>query len=261
MVRVEMPNSSAISPISRSAAGMLDMLRSQFTLTGRFVKGRVNARARVRLAKMTRRFQLAIFDLDGTLIDSAPDIADSLNQALAERGLPSYSTAAVTRMIGEGVDVLVERALGHAAHPEHSAVVAAFRESYGARPAAKTRPYAGLPELLHRARTAGIVLAIATNKPNEITKPILIALKLLPLFSVVIGAEPGLPRKPDPTVVRRILELTRVGPGGTLYVGDSLVDLATAQNAGVPAALVTWGYTDAAVLAQAAPEALCDSPE
>jgi len=211
--------------------------------------------------EMTRPCELCIFDLDGTLIDSAPDIADALNQALSERGLPAHSTARVTRMIGEGVDVLVERALGRPRHPEHAVVVAAFRRLYAAEPAAKTRPYAGLPELLQRARAAGLTLAIATNKPNDITKQILIALRLLPLFSVVIGAEPGLPRKPDPAAVRRILELLAVRPERTLYIGDSLVDLATAHNAGVPAALVTWGYTDPAVLALAAPEALCDSPD
>src|SRR5438309_1262840 len=146
-------------------------------------------------------FDLAIFDLDGTLIDSAGDIADALNAALGERGLPAHPLAAVRRMIGEGVEVLVERALGRAGHAEQATVVAAFRRLYAGNPAVRTRPYPGMVELLERARAAGITLAIATNKPNDLTKRILVALRLLPLFSVVVGAEPGLPRKPDPTAV------------------------------------------------------------
>src|SRR5207237_788840 len=106
----------------------------------------------------------------------------------------------------------------------------------------------------------GITLAIATNKRTDFTKQVLVALSLLPLFSIVMGEEPGLPRKPDPAIVRRILDLTEIPAGRTLYVGDSLVDLATARNAGVPVALVTWGYADRDALSAARPDHLIDSP-
>ncbi len=206
------------------------------------------------------RFDLAIFDLDGTLIDSAGDIADCLNLALCEVGRPPLLREQVVAMIGRGIDVLVERALGGPGHPEQARVAAAFRRHYADHPVGKTRLYPGLAELIERARAAGIVFAVATNKRTDITKQILVALGLLPLLTVVIGDEPDLPRKPDPASVRKILELTRIAPVRALYVGDSLVDLETARNAGLPCALVTWGYADRAALSAAGPDHLIDRP-
>jgi len=206
------------------------------------------------------RFDLVMFDLDGTLIDSAGDIASSLSVALAEVGLPPRAREQVVPLIGRGIEVLVERALGGPGHPAQARVTEAFRQHYAAHPVVHTRLYPGVGELLERARACGIVLAVATNKRTDICKQILVALGLLPLFTVVLGDEPALARKPDPARVHKILALTRIAPARSLYVGDSLIDLETARNAGVSAALVTWGYALRAALAAAGPDHLIDGP-
>jgi phosphoglycolate phosphatase len=205
-------------------------------------------------------YDLLIFDLDGTLIDSREDIADSINLALQDFGLPTHSIAAIAGMIGAGVAALVRRALDPAEHAQSEHVLARYREHYAARLVAKTRLYEGLEAILRRAHAGGLILAVATNKPEEYTGAILRHLGIRDLFQAVSGEREGKPRKPDPACVLEILSALGAPERRTLYLGDSLIDLETARAAGVPVALVSWGFTPRSVLQAAGPDHLLDTP-
>lgn len=203
--------------------------------------------------------ELLICDLDGTLIDSHEDIADALNLALVDTGLPRHTTAAVAGMIGGGLMSLVQQAIGTAVVGAEL-VLQRYRVHYAARLVAKTRLYAGLEEILREARARGLALAVATNKPDDFTRQILERLGILGLFAAVVGEREGRPRKPDPACVLEILAATRTAPDRALFLGDSCIDLETARAAGVPVALVSWGLTPRTVLAAAHPDHLVDTP-
>jgi phosphoglycolate phosphatase len=202
---------------------------------------------------------MVVFDLDGTLIDSREDIADALNAALADAGLPERSLLEVERMIGGGVSVLVARALGseHVLHAPR--VVAAFREHYARWQTRKTRPYPGVPALLAQLGQAGIQCAVLTNKPEDFARAILDHLGLATWFVEIAGEAPGTARKPDPGLLRAVLEQARAMPAASAYVGDGAIDVATARNAGVRSIAVSWGYGSREELARAAPDRLVDS--
>jgi len=203
---------------------------------------------------------LLICDLDGTLIDSHEDIADSINLALQDHGLPTHSTEAVISMIGGGLAALVHRALDPADHARSAQVLDRYRMHYGTRLLAKTRLYDGVEAVLRRAHSDGLTLAVATNKPQDFIHPILDGLGVLGLFEVISGERTGQPRKPDPSCVHEILSTTHAAKPRTLYLGDSRIDLETARAAGVPVALVSWGYTPRAELQAAGPDYLLDTP-
>jgi len=209
--------------------------------------------------RIPMRFDFAIFDLDGTVVDSHGDIAYALDAALAESGLPTHPMEDIEGMIGDGVGMLVARAL----LPEHAhqapQITTLFRAKYAANLVGKTRVYPGIREICEAARARGMRLAIATNKPTRFARAVVEQLGLSPLFAVVVGeGDPPLPRKPDPAMIDHVLAELGAQRERTLYVGDSLVDAQTAKNARIPLALVTWGYTARAALAQTAPDWLVD---
>jgi phosphoglycolate phosphatase len=183
------------------------------------------------------RYDLLIFDLDGTLIDSVGDIADSLNEVLARHGLPTHDDAAVARMVGSGVRELVRRALP-ANHPLDE-IVGEYRAHYSARPIGRTVLYPGVKETL---AALPMRKAVATNKPGALARRILDELGVVRQFVAVLGEDDVGRTKPDPLIVERLRGETP--RERTLYVGDSPVDAATARNAGVPLALVTYGYAE-----------------
>lgn len=191
-------------------------------------------------------YDLLVFDLDGTLIDSAGDIADSLNYALAAHGLPPHSDAAIIPMIGKGVTHLVTQAIGPA-HREHlEAVTATFRHRYRERPVGRTRLYPGVAETL--AALGPCAKAIATNKPGYLARSVVELLGVEGHFFAVLGEEDMVRRKPDPQVVHDLRARVGALPERTLFVGDSPIDAATAQAAGVDLCLVSYGYADRAEL-------------
>ena len=192
---------------------------------------------------------LLIFDLDGTLIDSAGDLHAALDRLLDELGRPPLSLAEVTRMIGDGVPKLVERALaatsleeGHGGTVDLAPATARFLELYEADPVRFTHPYADVPETLQRLAAAGYRLAICTNKPERATLHILAELGLAPLFEAVVGGDSLPVRKPDPAMLTTLLDRFGATPGNAILIGDSEVDMATAVAAGMPAVLMTYGY-------------------
>lgn len=178
-------------------------------------------------------YDLLIFDLDGTLVDTADDIADSLLETLAELGRPPIPRADIVAAIGNGVRKLVEKT----AAPPHEPVVEKFLETYSRRCLFRTKLYPGVAETLDTLAGRKVVL---TNKPLAMSLKILGALGIAHHFERVYGGDSLPVRKPDPEVVRRVMADT--GARRPVLIGDSGVDVATARAAGIPVIAVTYGY-------------------
>ncbi len=194
-----------------------------------------------------RAIRAAIFDLDGTLVDSLPDIAAHLNTALADAGLATYSHAEIRRWVGGGAAQLVRGAVGEDRVED---VLARFRTHYRASPYGRTNVFAGLAEALD-AIAGGRRVAILSNKPHDLVVTIAEALLAKWSFAPVVGEKVGTPRKPDPTALLAIARELGVDPGECVMVGDSEIDVATAAAAGMQSVAVTWGPCDPEVLASA----------
>jgi phosphoglycolate phosphatase len=190
--------------------------------------------------------RLAIFDLDGTLVDSLDDLHASVSHALRAVGLPLRSREEVHGYVGEGARMLLERAVAPRTDLLEPAL-AAWRAHYEVHCLDHTRLYPGLEPLL---AGAGRVLAVHTNKPGAMARRILAGLGVLPRFAAVTGGDEA-PRKPDPAGAREIMAGAGASPAETVFVGDSRVDLATARAAGVAFVAVTWGFASRAELASA----------
>ena len=187
---------------------------------------------------------LVIFDLDGTLIDSAADLAVAINVMLAGYGREPLAVAEVRRMVGDGVAMLVARALAarDCRPAEPTAAERAFMRHYESGATTLTTVFPGAVQALQALQAAGIPLAVCTNKPARPTAAVLAGLGLDGYFARVIGGD-SLPfRKPDPRVVVALLEAFSARPESSLLVGDSEVDAATASAAGVPFVLMKHGY-------------------
>ncbi len=181
-----------------------------------------------------------IFDLDGTLIDSDPDILAALNRVLVAHGLLALSRAEIRPMIGDGAKVLVERAFvarGGVAKPAH---VAAFLEDYSANSVVNTVPYPGIVEALETLHAAQHPLGVCTNKPENAARHVLEKLGLDRFFKVVTGGDTTLYRKPDPRHLSATLEA--MGTENAVMIGDHINDISAAKGLGVPSIFVTWGY-------------------
>jgi phosphoglycolate phosphatase len=188
-------------------------------------------------------FDLIVFDLDGTLIDSRRDLADAANALVAGYGGSPLTVDEVTAMVGEGVAVLVRRALTAAGlDPETPGAVERFMAHYGDRLTAHTRPYPGVPEMLAALRAEGLTLAVLTNKPGGATGQILERLGLARFFSCAAGGDTPAGRKPDPAGLLSLIGRAGASPSSTLLVGDSPVDLETARRAGTRICLARWGF-------------------
>ncbi len=187
---------------------------------------------------------LVIFDLDGTLVDSAADLAHAVNGMLRELGREPLEVGEVRGMIGDGIAKLVERALAARALSSVDAREAQrmFLEHYEAEPVRATAPYPGVRAVLERLRAETIRLAVCTNKPAHLAEAVLAGVGLAEFFTEVIGGD-SLPfRKPDPRVLHSLLASFATAPHDALMVGDSEVDAAAATAAGVPLVLMTYGY-------------------
>ena len=187
---------------------------------------------------------LIVFDLDGTLIDSAADLAAAVNAMLAHFGGDPLPVPEVRRMIGDGVAMLVNRALAarRCGRADPAEAARLFMRHYESDATSRTTAFPGVAAALQSLHAAGIPLAVCTNKPARISEGILAALGLAKYFARVIGGD-SLPfRKPDPRVLQALLETFAAPPARALLVGDSEVDAATAQAAGVPFVLMKHGY-------------------
>ncbi|HZP48519.1 MAG TPA: HAD-IA family hydrolase [Vicinamibacterales bacterium] len=188
-------------------------------------------------------FQLYVFDLDGTLVDSRRDLADSANELLGASGVAPLSEEHVGRLVGDGAATLVARVFAARAVPQPDDALARFLAIYDRRLLNHTRPYPGIPEVLSQLG-ARARLAVLTNKPLASTRRILDALDLSAAFdpAAVLGGDGPLPRKPDPAGLRHLAAAANVALSSTLLIGDSSVDLRTARNAGAALCLARYGF-------------------
>jgi phosphoglycolate phosphatase len=184
--------------------------------------------------------RLIAFDLDGTLIESRRDLADSANELIAELGGTPLTVAAVTSMVGEGARVLVSRALAAAGVADVPDALPRFLEIYDRRLLNHTYLFEGVADVVTRIRDARV--ALLTNKPIAPTVKILDGLGVRALFDDVVGGDGPYPRKPDPAGLMALMETAGSGPDDTLLVGDSVIDLETARRAGARCCIVTYGF-------------------
>jgi phosphoglycolate phosphatase len=195
---------------------------------------------------MAQRRDALAFDLDGTLIDSAPDIAIAVNRLMAELGRPELELPGIRRMIGDGAGTLVERALTAASVPHRAEELDSYLERflahYEADPIRLTRPYAGVPETLAVLRAAGYRCAVCTNKPQRATDMILEALGLAPYFGAILGADAVKNRKPHPDHLSAALTAIGASPGQAVMIGDSANDVAPARALALPSIVMAYGY-------------------
>ena len=193
-----------------------------------------------------------IFDLDGTLLDTLQDLAASVNYALRQHHMPEHSMDDVRHFVGNGVRLLMERAVpGGASNPMFDVAFDTFRQHYMQHSLDTTRPYDGIPELIHELHARGCHMAVVSNKMMAATQELV--RHFFPDIHVAIGEHEaeGIRKKPAPDTVfaalRQLgypLPTTRKGERLAVYVGDSDVDLATARNAALPCISVLWGFRD-----------------
>ena len=206
-------------------------------------------------------FQTAVFDLDGTLLDTLEDLYLAVNAALSRRFLPVRSREEVRMFVGNGVEMLIRRAVP--AGTEEAvilSVLADFKTTYAAICENHTRPYEGIIPLLTALRERGIRVAVVSNKFDAATKQ-LCEKYFGDLVEVAIGERAGVRKKPAPDTVYEALKELGVTAEGAVYIGDSDVDIQTARNCGMPCISVTWGLRDEEFLIENGAKALVDTPE
>lgn len=201
------------------------------------------------------KFKAAIFDLDGTLLDTLADIANSMNLVLKRKGYPERPLNNYRYYVGEGIQQLVYNSLEDipVSIEEAQRLAREMSDIYHEHYMDETRPYNGLSDVLMQLSALDIKLGVLSNKPDEFTKRMVSAYFPEVPFSVVYGTRQGVPRKPDPAAVFEILEGWKTEPGETVFIGDSLIDMKTAMNAGTFAVGVLWGFrTEEELLANGA---------
>lgn len=203
-----------------------------------------------------------LFDLDGTLLDTLKDIADSCNAALVRHNFPPHPLASYRYFIGDGVPVLVQRTVPSGPHSAETlaSVAAAYREEYHRRWNATTTLYPGVEELLDDLTRRGVPMAVLSNKPDEFTRRCVGEYLPRWTFAVVLGASPAFPPKPDPASAQHVARTLQVLPEEFVYLGDTATDMQTAVAAGMFPVGVLWGFRPAAELQTAGARRLIAHP-
>jgi phosphoglycolate phosphatase len=208
------------------------------------------------------KYRAVLFDLDGTLLNTLQDVADAVNKGLASLAFPQHSIETYKTLIGEGRDVLVRRALPKDQCDDATALklLNLVNTEYQIHWADNTRPYPGIPELLDNLTKKGIKIAVLSNKADDLTN--LCVTKLLSRwhFSLIAGSRPSVPNKPDPTAALQITMQMGISPGEFLYLGDSDIDMKTANNAGMFAVGALWGFRSEKELLTAGAKAVIKYP-
>lgn len=195
-----------------------------------------------------KQYSAAIFDLDGTLLNTVDDLADSVNHALAKAGYPLRTIAKITAFVGDGVEMLIRRAVPDGTSDEDVRLTLAdFSRHYGENMENKTAPYPGVPDMLRQLKALGIPVSIASNKFQAGVAQ-LAEKYFTGLYTAALGERADVPRKPDSAIIFAALGAMGASVDDALYIGDSDVDAATAKNAGVDFVGVGWGLRDAELL-------------
>ncbi len=206
-------------------------------------------------------YQTAVFDLDGTLLDTLEDLWRATNMALEVHGLPLRTRDEVRLFVGNGVEMLIRRAVPTGTDEETTlAVLADFKTAYAAICEDHTKPYDGILDMLTALRERGIRVAVVSNKFDAATKK-LCEKYFGDLVEVAIGERAGVRKKPAPDTVYEALKELGVTADHAVYIGDSDVDIRTAENCGMPCISVTWGLRDKDFLIENGAKTLVDSPE
>lgn len=190
------------------------------------------------------KYELAVFDMDGTILNTLEDLADSLNHVLEKFGYPQHSIQEVKSFVGNGIRLLIERGLPKGT--DESIVDKVYQEFikyYQIHCADKTRPYEGIMELLKTLREAGCITAVVSNKADSAVRE-LCRQYFDGLFDIAVGDRAGFLRKPAPDSVNEVLGQLKVRREKAVYIGDSDVDIETAENAGMDSIIVTWGFRE-----------------
>ncbi|MCX5779768.1 MAG: HAD family hydrolase [Firmicutes bacterium] len=205
--------------------------------------------------------KLFVFDLDGTLLNSLEDLANSTNYALEKNGYPARTIEEYRRFVSDGLPKLIERALGEKYNPEIGLrLTEDFVAYYSSHYVDATRLYSGVAEMLNELRASGILLAILSNKPDPFLRIMIEQMFPAGTFAMVQGKTDQFLTKPDPASLQYVLHELHISPSETLYIGDSDVDIYTAHNAGVKAVGVTWGFRDQQELEDAGADYIVVSP-
>lgn len=194
------------------------------------------------------KYQLIIFDLDGTILDTLDDLADAANHAVRVFGYPEHTREQIRSFVGNGIKNLIVRCLPEGTKEEIvEKVLAEFRIYYGVHCADKTKPYEGIYKLLITLRSQGYQTAVVSNKADFAVQEL--CRKYFPgLFDCVIGEREAIQKKPAPDMVYEALKELQIDGAQALYVGDSEVDISTAGNAGMGSVIVSWGFREEAFL-------------
>ncbi|MES2717276.1 MAG: HAD-IA family hydrolase [Pseudomonadota bacterium] len=204
--------------------------------------------------------RVILFDLDGTLMETAPEIADAVNDTLRRRGHAPAAPALVRSWIGDGAQALLAKALAHAGEPAGSVAAAwpAFADDYATRCGSNSLVHAGVRPMLQRLRAQGLLQGLLTNKEAGFTRRLLARHQLADQFDLVVAGDTLPVKKPHPGVVHHALAALRARPDEALLVGDSATDVRTARAAGIAVQLVRHGYPQGSLLGDDAPDAFIE---
>ncbi|MGO9019045.1 MAG: HAD family hydrolase [Syntrophobacteraceae bacterium] len=211
----------------------------------------------------TENFQAIILDVDGTLLDTIQDLADSMNSTLRHFGFPIHELQKYKYFVGDGMENLVRRSLPDSVKIGPmllSQCIEMMRQTYERNWNVKSRPYPGIPELLDALTARGLKMAVLSNKPHDLTRKVIEALLPTWRFEVVMGERPSVPRKPDPSSALEIANRLGVEPAGFLYLGDTATDMKTANAAGMYAVGALWGFRNAEELIESGAKKLIAKP-
>ena len=204
------------------------------------------------------KFDNAIFDLDGTILDTLEDLSDSVNFALTINDLPTRTIEEVRAFVGNGIRLLIERAVPESTSEDIvDKCFLDFKEHYKTNSTNKTKPYDGITKVLNDLKNSGLKLALVSNKADFAVQELMI--KYFPgVFDFATGEKEGARRKPYPDSVFAAMEYLNADKNKTVYIGDSEVDVETARNCGIPCVAVTWGFRNKTVLSELNPEYIID---
>ena len=207
------------------------------------------------------KYNLAIFDLDGTILDTLDDLTNSVNHALRTTGYPTRIKGDIRSFLGHGAKYLIAGSLGDVADQETiDTVLGYFREHYDAHCTDSSVPYAGITGLFKSLRQHGYKIAVISNKPDYAVHR-LCQKHFTGMLDYIAGETKGVPKKPAPDAVNTALATLNAEPFSSVYIGDSEVDIATAENAEIDGIIVDWGFRDHAMLVTAGAEIIVSSPE